>query len=374
MGAISKCCCTEEFPDCVCDEIWEVATWDFNVFGVDFSGTLAPEEKPVVSNVENSCDRRIGIYCDYDEPFIILDTLYNYGSIEQSLSSVNLLCSCQSCSGPITVANWRNKEYLAKREVLWHHVQRNGQITIEECNTGGGITPLEKKFKVRVEIVFSATRIQRAYTKRVVAQQLWKRDCPSGEPYSEGSYLFGCGQSESSYLDIPQPELPEIWPQLDLQVPCPTSTHIQTHTFADEDINRTRVAPLCLTFGGECETQNIVNAYDCLFFFTADPISGSRIVCDYSLPVLPDCICSRRQTIVVWESDCLDCSSIAEIETEPQIISLNRVSISPPPSSYDPLADVTWDFWPATAGTGLCPTVPALTITIPYSMNVTLSS
>jgi len=360
MASFGQCCCSNQ---CLCDSAWNIASFELSVFGADFSGTLSPAEFDA-----ESCERT-GVACQYDVPELVLDVLYDFGAVGGGAPPIGQFnCFCGICDGPVTISRWSETVYQADREVVWHQVQRFATISIQQCET-------DSKFKIVVSVIFSATRIQSALSKEVWGRQLWLSDCVggvAGTPYPFGSVEFPCG---SDYLDVELPPLPPNWPQLEEdESPCDIETGPPALPAAITDAARTYTAPRCAGFFVPCTTQNITESPTPRCIRIGKPFFGP-VVCNYGLPQTADYVAERKQVTVVWESDCLDCSEISDL-APPVEIALNRVSITPPPPGSPGPTDVTWNLFSAVTGTSAlvsCATVPALPITVPYSIVVTLS-
>lgn len=330
-----------------------------SVFGGSFFGAWQPTDPPDPFTPANGCTIRVGEDCDYETPEVVFDVLLDAGWTVTAPSFTG--CACGTCwSYPITITAWETRAGYAARMVMWHHAQRYAAVTMVRCAAG--------KFKIVAQVTYSVTRIIRASERIRAGQRLWQGVCEDPGTLTKtvlGDWDYHCGDN---YDEVPMPQLPAVWPQLFSggSEDCPILTQEQTNDFSTEQVLRDRLRLTCGT-DGTCRSFN-------------DPV---LMGCAFDADIVPPCFyglsangsgyfATRRQYQVLWESECIEC---AEIATLPEAIVLSRVSITPPPPiGYDPLLDVTFDVWPQVSPASPCPVAPAVPITIPFSLTVTLQT
>lgn len=352
MGKIGRCCCDPE--QCLCDSAWAFTSWSFSVFGKSYSGSWIPSVL-----VTEDCSRS-GQVCIYDDPLLVVDTLEDGGWVDLGIPGLSSLCQCGSCS-PYSgqkVSSWRRSSAYSSRVAVWHHIQSYASITVTTCE--------DNSVRFVVTVIYSVTRIVQAIDRTSNRFKKWERDCDAGTQEAVGDFVYLCG-GESDYI-ITEIVLPCSWPQLDTAGLCLQATNETTPTCEAAGptfVNRDVVSLQCIDT--VCTPVTTATEFAC----AAGSVDGGCgcsqpfQTCFFGVPVdaLTGARAQRRQYEVTWESECYNCDSI------PSTVTLERTDSVP---TIALTGDVTVNIFDSATGTG-CGTAPAVPITIPFTLSVSVS-
>lgn len=352
MGKIGRCCCD---PDqCLCNAAWDFTAWSFSVFGKSYSGSWSPGTLTV-----EDCSRT-GQDCIYDDPDLVVDVLEDGGWVDLGIPALSSLCQCNSCSGYSgqKVSSWRRSSAYSSRVAVWHHFQSYASIAASSCGTNG--------VKFVVTVIYSVTRIVQSIDRISNRYKKWERDCDAGTQEAVGDFVYLCGE-ESDYI-ITEIVLPCDWPQLDTAGLCLQASNVTTpecEAASPTIVLRDVVSLRCVD--GVCSPVTTETEFAC----EAGSLDGGCgcgqpfQTCVYSVPIdaLTGARAQRRQYQVTWESECYDCDSI------PSTVTLERTDSVP---TIALTGDVTLNIFDSATGTG-CGTAPAVPITIPFTLSVSVS-